>query len=140
MRGPIDYIIVGFEGNNFKGEILKELEKVTNKGIVAVLDLAMIVKDKDGNVTSMELSEIDDAVITEFAKSKGNISGIVTDDDVAEVASLMPNNTSAGLLVVEQLWAKGLKKAIGDAGGVLIAEGRIHPDAEEEIDKQKGDK
>lgn len=133
MRGPIDFIIVGFKENKFNGEILKALEKATSDGTIAVLDLALVMKDDNGAVTSLELSQIDDTVIAEFAKAKNITSGMILDDDVAEVADILENGNSAGLLVIEHLWAKGLKKAIVDAGGELIAEGRIHPDAEKEL-------
>ncbi len=133
MRGPIDFIIVGFKENKFNGEILKALEKATSDGTIAVLDLALVMKDDKGAVTSLELSQIDDTVIAEFAKAKNITSGMISDDDVAEVADILENGNSAGLLVIEHLWAKGLKKAIVDAGGELIAEGRIHPDAEKEL-------
>lgn len=136
MRGPIDFIIIEFKKAKFKGEILKALEKATSDGTIAVLDLALITKDKDGNVAAVELDQIDDEVITEFAKAKGLKSGMVGDDDVAEVAELLDNDSAAGLLVIEHLWAKDLKKAIMDAGGSLLAEGRIHPDAEAELNKE----
>lgn len=140
MRGPIDYIIVGFEGNKFDGSILKELDRVVSDGTIAVLDLGLIVKDDKGKVSAMELSEAQDKAIAEFAKDKNLQSGLISDDDVAEVGEILENNCSAGLLVVEQLWAKGLKKAIVDAGGVLVAEGRIHPDAAAELSDEKGGK
>ena len=139
MRGPIDYIIVEFKQNKFNGEILKALEKATNEGTIAVLDIALVSKDANGDVTSLELSEIEDKMIAEFAKAKGIDSGLVSDDDVAEVAELLDNDSSAGLLVIEQLWAKDLKKAILNAGGELLAEGRIHPDAEAELNNEKGE-
>lgn len=133
MRGPIDYIIVGFEGNNFDGSILKELEKVVKDGTIAVLDLGLIVKNDKGEVASIELG---DSSVAEFVQEQNLESGLISTDDVAEVGELLENNTAAGLLVVEQLWAKGLKKAIINAGGVLVADGRIHPDAMVEIDKE----
>lgn len=136
MRGPIDFVIVEFKKAKFQGEILKALEKATGDGTIAVLDLALIAKDKDGNVAAVELDQIDDEVITEFAKAKGIKSGMVGDDDIAEVADLLENGAAAGLLVIEHLWAKDLKKAIINAGGTLMAEGRIHPDAAAELDKE----
>ncbi len=57
MRGPIDYIVVGFPGNNFKGEILQELATASENGTIAVLDIALISKDEDGNVAKIELTD-----------------------------------------------------------------------------------
>lgn len=139
MHGPIDYIVVNFTGNKFDESILNELQKVVEAGTIAVLDIALITKDKDGKVMSLELNDMQDAGVADFAKANNVESGLITADDVAEVADIIADNSSVGLLVVEQLWAKGLKKAIIDAGGELIAEGRIHPEAAQELDK-KGEK
>lgn len=49
-------------------------------------------------------------------------------DDAEKIAADMDNDTSAGLLIIEQLWAKGLKKALLDKNAILLDEGRIHPD------------
>jgi hypothetical protein len=54
---------------------------------------------------------------------------LLTEDDVQKLGAKMENNTSAGVLCIEQLWAKGIKKALLDKDAVLLDEGRIHPDA-----------
>jgi hypothetical protein len=50
---------------------------------------------------------------------------------------VLETNTAAGLLVIEHLWAIPLKKALIDADGVMVAEGRIHPEAAEEFNKEE---
>lgn len=136
MRGPIDYIVVGFPGNKFKGEVLAELADAVEQGVIQVLDLAVIVKDEDGEVTSLELTADDAALAKVFPQ--GEQQGLITDEDVAEVAEVLDDNCSAGLLIVEQLWAKGLKQAILNADGILLAEGRIHPEAYVELTEKGG--
>jgi uncharacterized membrane protein len=136
MRGPIDYIIVGFPGNNFKGEILKELAVAVDNKSIAVLDLAVITKDAKGNVTKVEATSLDTDTLAKLGLSGD--AGLISDEDVEEVGSILDNNCSAGLLIVEMLWAKGLKQAIINANGVLLAEGRIHPDADQELNAGKG--
>lgn len=135
MRGPIDYIIVGFEGNNFTGEILKELVKASDNKIIAVLALALITKDKFGNVAVFEAT---DPGTIDILKGFNLEEGLISKEDIAEVGELLENNTSAGLLIVEQLWAKGLKKAIINTNGTLLAEGRIHPEASNELNLKEG--
>ena len=129
MRGPIDYIIVGFDGNNFTGEILQELKKATDNGTIAVLGLSLISRDTNGNVTAVELNDTGGLTIS-------SSTDLITGDDVQEAGELLEDNTSAGLLIVEHLWAKGLKQAIVNANGTLIADGRIHPEAIEELSKE----
>ena len=138
MHGPIDYIIVNFTGNKFTGGVLEELSKVVKDGTISVLDIALITKDKEGNIAALELSDMQDAGVAEFAKNNSVSSGLITQDDIEEVGDIIADNSSVGLLVIEQLWAKGLKQAIIDAGGELIAEGRIHPEAAEELSKKGG--
>ncbi len=54
-------------------------------------------------------------------------SPLLTEEYVKKLGDSIGNDTSAGVLVIEHLWAKGIQKALFDAGGVLVAEGRIHP-------------
>ncbi len=137
MRGPIDYIIVGFEGNKFNGNILDALSDAIDKGVIDVLALAIVTKDDKGEVTELDLANLGDGVALAFVEKYKPSKKDITDDDIAEVADLLENNTAAGLLIVEQLWAKPLKKALIDANGVLVAEGRIHPEALQELEGEE---
>lgn len=132
MHGPIDYIIVGFEKLNFNGKILSELKAQEDKGIIKVLALALVAKDASGAVTSVDAASLGDEAVVEFTQTLPS-SDLVNEEDITEVGELLANDTAAGLLIVEHLWAKGLKQAIIEANGTLIAEGRIHPEAAEEI-------
>lgn len=134
MRGPIDYIVVAFEGDNFNGEILDALGVAMENETIDVLDLAVIAKDVDGEVSSLEIASIESDVIKELAAKKNSEGELITEEDVEEVGEILENDTAAGLLIIEQLWAIDLKKAITNANGTLVAEGRIHPDAAKELD------
>jgi hypothetical protein len=136
MRGPIDYIIVGFKGNKFDGSILKALGDAIDSGVISLVALVMIIKDKDGTVTKVDITNLGDEYVVEFAEKYQAKDDYVTGEDVEEMGDLLENDTSAGLLVIEQLWAKPLKKSILDANGVLVAEGRIHPEAAAELNKE----
>lgn len=133
MRGPIDYIIVGFEGNKFDGSILKALGDAIDSGVIALVDLAFVMRDENDKVTKMEIADLGDDFAVKFAEKYKPQGG--SEEDIEEVADLIEKNCAAGLLVIEQLWAKPLKKAIIDAGGVLLADGRIHPEAAAELEK-----
>jgi hypothetical protein len=89
MRGPIDYFVIGFEGPKMDGSIMKELEQALQDGVIALVALAVVYKDDNGDVMAID--------------------------------------------VIEHLWAKPLKQAILESGGQLVAEGRIHPEAEREL-------
>ncbi|HSX16073.1 MAG TPA: DUF6325 family protein [Candidatus Saccharimonadales bacterium] len=137
MLGPIDYIVVGFEGNKFDGSIADELVKAAQDGIIRVVDLLFIVKDMNGNVTVGEYENQPAELQKAFSKlGITDDTPLFTEDDIDKVADQLDPNTAAGVLVLEHLWAKGLKKAIKDAGGMLVADGRIHPEAVEAAAKE----
>lgn len=137
MLGPIDYIAVGFKGNKFDGSIADEIAKAVKGGTIRVVDLAFVMKDADGNI---EIGEYKDqpAELMDAFKDLGISSEtpLFTEEDIMEIAENMDNDTAAGVLVIEQLWAKGLKEALINADGVLLAEGRIHPESVEEAVKE----
>lgn len=129
MLGPIDYVVVGFEGNNFDGSILSELSKAVKSGTIRVVDLVFVVKDAEGNVVGGEVEDQPDELKAMLSEYKGKDSLLMlSENDIEKVATQMDNDTAAGILVIEHLWAKGLKRAILDAGGTLVDEGRIHPE------------
>ena len=134
MMGPIDYVVVAFEGNNFDGSILEELSKAVDSGVIRLIDLVFIVKDKDGNVAAGEIEDQSDdlkQLFGDLSDEEGNLD-LITESDIDKVSEQLENDSAAGVLVIEHLWAKGLKKAIIDAGGTLVTDGRIHPEAVEE--------
>lgn len=139
MRGPIDYIIVGFDGNSFDGSILSSLVEPLENGTINLIALSLIAKDVEGNVTATSVTESEDEFVISFSQKYNVGSELVDTDDIDEVGELLDNNTSAGLLIVEQLWAKPLKKALIDANGTLLAEGRIHPEAANELESNEED-
>jgi hypothetical protein len=129
MLGPIDYIVVGFVGNNFDGSIMEELNKASYEGVIRVVDLMFIRKDANGDVALGEYQD-QPRELSMFFEQLGVTAEtpIFTEEDALKVAEDMDNDTAAGVLLIEHLWAKGLKQAIVDAGGFLIADGRIHPE------------
>ena len=136
MLGPIDFIIVGFEGNNFNGAVLDELSKAVEKGIIRVIALSVVSKNADGSVTAIDFSDNGDLATLSFVEKNDLHNELVTEDDIQEVGEGLENNTAAGLLVIEHIWAKGLKSAIINAGGSLIAEGRLHPEVTKELQEE----
>ncbi|KNZ41593.1 DUF6325 family protein [Acetobacterium bakii] len=137
MHGPIDFIVVGFEGNKFNGEVLDALGEAVEKKIIDVLDIAVIAKDEEGQVHAIELSNLDNDLARAIDLTHVSNSGLISLEDTDEVAELLDNNSAAGLLIIEQLWAKDLKKALLSANGRLLSEGRIHPDAAGEIETKE---
>ena len=135
VLGPLEYLVVGFEKYHFTGQILAELRAAQEKGIIRVVDLCVIAKDEQGNVTQRELSELSGEEATELSPFAGNVMGLLADEDIQQLAADIPNNSAAGLLLFEHTWAIGLKEAIKNAGAVAVTGGFVSPEALEELEK-----
>ena len=57
--GPVDYAIIGFPGNKFRGEIAPALADLVEAGTIRIIDVAFVGKDEDGDVAAFELSDLD---------------------------------------------------------------------------------
>ena len=112
--GPIDFIALEFPGNRFKGEILPDLFEVADKEIIRILDLVTITKDQDGQVTVRELRELDPADMEIFnpLKAEANPPDRSTESDIDMIAEKLADNSTAGILLIENLWAKKTKQAM----------------------------
>jgi uncharacterized membrane protein len=124
--GPIEYLVVSFPGNKFKGEIIPALAELVENETIRILDLVFIAKDEEGNVAAVELAELGEG---HEAAAMADISeidaGLLNEDDVQLAAEALDNNSSAGLLVFENVWATRFAEAVRNADGQLIANERI---------------
>jgi uncharacterized membrane protein len=130
--GPIDFIALEFPGNRFRGEILPDLLELVDKEIIRIIDLVVITKDRDGQVSARELRELDPAHIEMFNPLKADVSQMITDGDIAMIGEQLADNSTAGLLLIENLWAKKTQQAMIDANGRLLMFERIPHDVVEE--------
>jgi Family of unknown function (DUF6325) len=127
--GPLEYIVIGFEGNRFNGEIAKEIGEVVEKKIIRLVDVVFVTKDIDGEATIAELDNMDDPKFASFAPLISDLMGLLTPEDVAMIADGIPANTSALIMLFEHRWAEKIKDAIGAAGGFLVGRQTIAPEA-----------
>jgi hypothetical protein len=124
--GPIEVLEVGFPGNRFNGAILPELERLIEAGTISLIDGLFVTKDADGEIEFLEFDQIDandDAA--KLAELVDPLDDLISDEDVAALAAGLEPNSSAAILVFEHTWAKPLRDAIVDSGGVLAANFRV---------------
>jgi hypothetical protein len=117
---PVDYMIVAFPGNEFKGEIAPALADLVEKGTIRIIDLAFVAKDADENIGAFELTDIDPDVRQGFENMGVEVNGLFNEDDLQAAGEELEPNSSAALLVWENLWARDVAQAIRNAGGELL--------------------
>jgi hypothetical protein len=130
--GPVEYVILGFPGNKFNGNIAPELGKLVESGTIRVLDLVFITKDGDGNVQALEFEDHDDVAL--FNALEGEVGGLISDEDIQYAAADLEPNSSAALLIWEDVWATPFVEALRASGAVLIEGSRIPHDLIEEAE------
>jgi hypothetical protein len=132
----MQYLVIGFEGNRFTGEILPELRSLRERGIIRVVDLLFLQKDQQGNVTPRELSDFSADEAKPYGPVAGDLLGLFTDEDVTVIASDLPVNSSVAIVLFENLWATKLRDLIVKANGVLFQQGLISSDALEALGEE----
>ena len=123
--GPVDYLIVEFPAgaSNFTGEMASELLGLVERGIVRVIDVLILVKDADGSIEAMELSDV--AELGELAALEAELAELLAEEDIEHLAAAMDPGSTAGVIIWENLWAAPFASAARRSGGQLIATGRI---------------
>jgi Family of unknown function (DUF6325) len=121
--GPVEYILIGFPGNHFKGEIAPAIARLIESRTVRIIDLVFIGKDEAGNVAVFEFDQLDE--LAPFAALQGEAGGLVSEEDVAYAAAALEPDSSAALIVWEDTWATEFAEAVRNANGVVIEGARI---------------
>ena len=118
--GPVEYMIVAFPGNRLKGEIVPALAELVEAGTLRIIDLAFVMKDADGVVVTAEMGDLDSEVFKAFDALSPETMGLLNQEDLAAAGEELEPNSSAALLVWEDVWATKLRDAILNAGGELL--------------------
>ena len=123
--GPVDYLIVAFPGNQFKGEVVPALADLVENGTIRIIDLAFVGKSATGDVVAFEMLDLDPEVKKAFEDMGVEVNGLLNEDDLMSTGEKLEPDTSAALLVWENLWARTVADALRNAGGVLVDFQRI---------------
>lgn len=153
--GPLQLIAFGFDTPHFDGKIGKEIQKLNDNNVLRLIDGLAIQKDYDGNITSLEASQLSLEEATEYGAIIGGLLGLGSGDeeiaeyssramaasfhdryeygldkeDIQDLAEEIPNGSAAVLVLVEHLWAIPLRDAVRKTGGMLIAQDFLNPES-----------
>ena len=126
--GPVEYFVVEFPGNQFKGEIVPALKKLVKNQTIHIIDLVFIRKELDSSYRVLELSALPAAEAAAYDELEGDIEGLFSEDDLRWAAGKLQPNSSAAVLVFEHAWAERLIEAAKNAGGRLVLNDRVPAD------------
>jgi uncharacterized membrane protein len=150
--GPVQLIVLGFNHPDFHGEVIAELERLHENGMVRVIDSIAVYKDADGDLEVEHLSNLTQEEAIELGSKIGALIGLGIDGeegmeagaeagaeqaaeeginvfggDEWDVLEDIPNDSAAALILLEHHWAVPLRDAIARANGFRISDGFISP-------------
>jgi len=146
--GPVQLISIGFDRDtNFEGKVIEELARLESGGTIRVLDLLFIARDPDSEDTvvlehpdAADLGGIVGALLgfefegnTEAPQPGRSAEDLhafgFSQDEIQQMAAGLGPGESAGILLIEHVWARDLRKVFRAMGGRMIGEGFLTPEA-----------
>lgn len=125
--GPIDFLVMEFDGDRLTGESLPLLVDLVDRRIIRILDL-VFVRKTGGAVNTLTIAEIDAEEGLDLSVFEGAWSGLVDRDDIEEAGRVLADGRVAVLVVYENSWAAPLVGALRRSGAQVVAGGRITVD------------
>ncbi|MCF3119112.1 DUF1269 domain-containing protein [Streptomyces arenae] len=144
--GPVQLLTIGFGPDaKFEGRIIEELAVLESNEQIHVLDLLFVGKETGGDLFTLDfqaegMGETVAALLGISAErlrgaqdvypslAEGNAFGLSL-AQIREMAEELDPGTAAAFVLLEHVWAKHLRKAVRDAGGVPVAEGFLTEEA-----------
>lgn len=123
--GPIDYAVIELPAgaHHFSGAVARELASLADAELIRVLDLVILTKDEQSEVSTLEFDQIERP--GDLMALRPGLTEVLSPADLASLASPMAPGSTAGVLVWENTWATHLVLATEESGGRVLASGRI---------------
>jgi hypothetical protein len=90
------------------------IAELVDAGTIRIIDVAFVGKNERGDAVAMELTELDPDVQRGVEKLGIEITGLLNEQDLKAAADELEPNSSAALLVWENLWARKVAQAMRD--------------------------
>lgn len=123
--GPIEMLIIKFPGNEFTGDLLPALTELVENGTVHIVDLMLLKKDAEGNISLIEVTDLTPEVSGPLAPLLTDVTQMLSDEDAYELGAMLENNSSAGVLLFENTWATRFAQAVRSAKGEVLLNERL---------------
>lgn len=133
MTAPVQVLVVGFDAPTFSGEVLAELTRLREAGVVRLVDLLLVSRDEDGSFHTLPPPADAD---TDLGRVAAELLGVSEDGDETpetvegdswSLADVVPPGSTGAVALIEHTWAAPLVASIRGAGGRLLDEAWLAP-------------
>ena len=121
--GPIDYFLFEWKDQRPQGELAPLVLDLVERGVIRLLDVALLARDENGDVAALELGGLEGE--HDLGEFEGATTGLLSDEDIAEAGATLDPGAVGLVLVFENSWAAPFATAVRRTGGQLAAAGRI---------------
>lgn len=131
MTAPVQVLVLGFEEPSFSGEVLAELTRLREAGLVRLVDVLLVRREEDGSFDTLSPPEGVDPDLGRVTAEILGGTGESDDGDDGEgwsLADVVEPGSFAAVALIEHLWAEPLVGAIGRAGGRPLGELWLSPE------------
>jgi hypothetical protein len=143
VTGPVQVLVVGFEKPSQSGEILAELTRLGDAGVVRLLDVLLVARTEDGRLDTLpappgadpDLGRLATAFLHEAEDDAHRIEQSGTDPAAWSLEDAVPPGGAAAVALIEHRWAHPFVEAVKRAGGRLLDETWLAPDDRNLLDR-----
>jgi hypothetical protein len=149
--GPVQVIAVEFDSTDrLQGQVIHALDELTPLGAARIIDALFVAKEDNGDLIAVEAGDVGDedeelgalvGLLLGFSFEDDGDEGDpdvveagdsslmgVTPADIERIGDDLAPGTGALVMLIEHRWAAGLRDAVLEAGGRMVAQGFLTPD------------
>ena len=101
-----------------------------------MIDLVLVLKDAKGQLAIIEAKNLEGEAGAAYRELAKHTKEWFSTADIEAFCGTLPRNSSAGLLLFENIWAIKFKESLLDADAQLVDMGRISPELIAKAEKE----
>ena len=131
--GPVELVVLKYSGDRFTGVPAAKIQAMVDARVIRIIDVILARKGDDGEVTILEINELEDEDSGTFEPIVADVTGYVNHADVRTLTANWEPRTTAVILLFENLWRGQLIEDIKASGGEVVLSERIPGSVIEEL-------
>ncbi|HEY7131371.1 MAG TPA: DUF6325 family protein [Candidatus Limnocylindrales bacterium] len=135
--GPVDLVVLKYTGDRFTGIPAAQIQSLADAGFIRLIDVLFARKGADGEVSVLELDEVEDEVTGQLQPVVSNLTELLNHEDLIALTSDWENRTTAVAILFENVWAGIIRDAVHEAGGEVVLAERIPRSVIEELERSQ---
>jgi hypothetical protein len=124
--GPVDVVVIGYPPDAPRtGEAIPLFVDLVDRGIIRVLDVLMVQKDGEGNISGLEITDLDGDGVNDLLVFAGARTGMLGEEDASTAGEALQPGEAALMICFENAWAAPFAAAVRRNGGQVLAFERV---------------